>query len=47
LFTAAVVIAVVIATSTSSTIVRYEKLVGNDAQSAINSVQGLINKYTK
>jgi serine/threonine protein kinase len=47
LFTAAVVIAIVIATSTSSTVVHYQQIVGRDAQSAINALQGLINKYTK
>jgi eukaryotic-like serine/threonine-protein kinase len=47
LFTAAVVIAIVIATSTSQTVVHYQQIVGRDAQSAINALQGLINKYTK
>ncbi len=46
-FTAAVVIAVVIATSTSNTVVHYRTVVGRDTQSAINSVRGLVNQYTK
>lgn len=46
-FTAAVVVAIVIATSTSATVVHYQQVVGRDAQSAINSLQNLINKYTK
>ncbi len=46
-FTAAVVIAVVIATSTSNTVVHYRTVVGHDAQSAINSLRGVVNKYTK
>jgi beta-lactam-binding protein with PASTA domain len=46
-FTAAVVIAVVIATSTSTTVVHFKQIVGRDAQSAINSLQNLINQYTK
>ncbi len=46
-FTAAVVIAVLIATSTSNTVVRYRTVVGHDAQSVINSVRSLVNQYTK
>jgi eukaryotic-like serine/threonine-protein kinase len=47
LFTAAVAAAVVISTSTSSTVVHFRKVMGQDAQSVINSVHDLINKYTK
>jgi eukaryotic-like serine/threonine-protein kinase len=46
-FTAAVVIAVVIATSTSPSVVQLKKIVGNDAQSVINALQNLINSNTK
>jgi serine/threonine protein kinase len=38
--------AVLIADSTASTVVHYEKIGGRDAQSAINQLQSLINKYT-
>jgi hypothetical protein len=44
---AAIVVAVVIATGTSSTVVQFRKTVANDFQSAFNQVQGLINQYTK
>jgi serine/threonine-protein kinase len=47
LFTAAVAAAVVISTSTSSTVVHFRRVVSHDAQSAINSIHDLINKYTK
>jgi hypothetical protein len=46
-FTAAVAIAVIIATSTSSTVVQFRQVVAHDAQSAINSVKDLIHQYTK
>ncbi len=39
--------AVLIADSTSNTVVHYKKVVGHDAQSVISQVQGLINQYTK
>jgi serine/threonine-protein kinase len=47
LFVAAVVVAVVIATSTSPTVVHFKTVVGKDAQSAISSLQNIINQYTK
>jgi hypothetical protein len=47
LFTAAVVVAVVIATSTSDTVVHARTVVGNDAQDAIDQVKSLVNQYTK
>jgi serine/threonine protein kinase len=37
----------VLASHNSGTVVHYQKVVGTDAQSAINSVQNIINKYTK
>jgi eukaryotic-like serine/threonine-protein kinase len=46
-FVAAVVIAVVIATSTSHTVVHYRQIVAGDAQSAIKSLENLINSNTK
>jgi serine/threonine protein kinase len=46
-FTAAVVIAVVIATSTSSNVVQFKRVVGNDAQSAIHALENLVNANTK
>ncbi len=47
LFAAVVIAAVVIATGTSNTAVQVRRTVANDVNSAINSVQGLINQYTK
>ena len=47
LFTAAVVVAVAIATSTSNTVVHARTVVGKDAQDAINQVKSLVNQYTK
>jgi hypothetical protein len=46
-FVAAVVIAVVIATSTNNEISHFRTVAGHDAQSAINSARNLINQYTK
>ena len=46
-FVAAVVVAVVIATGTTSNVVKLERIVANDAQSAISQVRDFINKYTK
>ena len=46
-FTAAVATAVVIATSTSSTVIHFRTVVAHDAQSAIQSVRDMVNKYTK
>jgi serine/threonine-protein kinase len=46
-FTIAVAVAVIIATSTSNTVVHFRRVVGHDAQSAINSMRDLINQYTK
>ncbi len=43
----AVIAAVAIANSTSSTVVHYRKVIAHDAQSAINSIRGIINQYTK
>jgi beta-lactam-binding protein with PASTA domain len=42
-----VIAAVVISNSTSNMVVHYKQVVGNDAQSAINQLQSLVNKYTK
>jgi hypothetical protein len=42
-----VIAAVVIADSTSTTVVHYQKVIAHDAQSAINQVSSLISKYTK
>jgi eukaryotic-like serine/threonine-protein kinase len=39
--------AVLIANSTSNTVVHYQKVVAKDAQSAVTQLQNLINKYTK
>jgi serine/threonine protein kinase len=39
--------AVLIANSTSNTVVRYQKIVAHDASQAVNQLQNLINKYTK
>jgi serine/threonine protein kinase len=42
-----VIAAVTISNSTSNTVVQYRKVVARDAQSAINQLTGIINKYTK
>ena len=42
-----VIAAVLIANSTSNTVVHYQKVVAHDAQSAITQLQSLINQYTK
>jgi serine/threonine protein kinase len=42
-----VIAAVLISDSTSSTVVHYQKVIAKDANSAINQIQSLINKYTK
>ena len=42
-----VIAAVTISNSTSNTVVEYKKVVAHDAQSAINQLSDLINKYTK
>jgi serine/threonine-protein kinase len=39
--------AVLIANSTSNTVVHYQKIVGHDAQTAIAQLQKLIDKYTR
>jgi eukaryotic-like serine/threonine-protein kinase len=46
-FTAAVAIAVVIATDTSSGVVHFRTVIANDVQSAINQVRDLINGHKK
>jgi serine/threonine protein kinase len=46
-FAAAVAAAVVIASSTSNSVVHFRRVVGHDAQQAINSVRSLVNQYTK
>ena len=47
LFAAAVVIALVLSTSTSPTVTNIRTTVSHDAQSAVNSLSNLINRYTK
>jgi len=47
LFAAAVVIALVVSTSTSPTVTNIRTTVSHDAHSAINSLSNLINQYTK
>ena len=42
-----VIAAVVIADSSSSTVVHFQKVVAHDAQSAVNQLSDLVNKYTK
>jgi type II secretory pathway pseudopilin PulG len=44
---AGVVVAVVIASSTSSQVVHFRTIVGHDAQTAIDQVRTQIDKYTK
>jgi serine/threonine protein kinase len=47
IFLIAVVVAVVIAGSTSSGVVHFRSVVAHDAQSAIDSIRQIIQKYTK
>jgi eukaryotic-like serine/threonine-protein kinase len=47
IFLIAVVVAVVIAGSTSSGVVHFRSVVAHDAQSAINTIRQIIQKYTK
>jgi Tfp pilus assembly protein PilE len=42
-----VIAAIAIANSTSNTVIHYQRIVGQDAQSALQQVQSLINQYTK
>jgi serine/threonine protein kinase len=42
-----VIAAVTISNSTSNTVVQYRKVIARDAQSAINQLDNIINKYTK
>jgi serine/threonine protein kinase len=44
---ALIVVAVVLISKSTSTTVHYEKVVGSDAQQAINQMQQLLDKYTK
>ena len=46
-FTAAVAIAVIIATDTSNTAIHLRRVVANDVQSAVKSLQDLIGSNTK
>ncbi len=47
LFVAAVAVAITLAASTSSNVVHFKRVVTNDFDSAVKSVQGIINQYTK
>ena len=47
LFAAAVIVAIVISTSTSNTAVQARRTIAHDVNSAINQVQSLISQYTK
>jgi serine/threonine protein kinase len=42
-----VIVAISIANSTSNTVIHYQRIVGRDAQSALQQLQGLVNQYTK
>jgi eukaryotic-like serine/threonine-protein kinase len=42
-----VIAAVTISDSTSNTVVQYRKVIAHDAQSAINQLTSIVNKYTK
>jgi serine/threonine protein kinase len=42
-----VIVAVAIANSASNTVIHDQRIVGHDAQSALQQLQGLINQYTK
>jgi serine/threonine-protein kinase len=41
------IVAIAIVNSTSNTVIHYQRIVGHDAQSALQQVQNLINQYTK
>jgi hypothetical protein len=47
LFVVAVIVAVAIVTSTQRTVVQVRTIITNDAHSAIHTLQGWINQYTK
>ena len=46
-FALVVIAAVVIANSTSNTVVHAQKVIARDYTSAINQIRNLINQYTK
>ena len=46
-FAAVVIVATLIATGTSNTVVHFQQIVAKDTNSAISQIQSLINKYTK
>ncbi len=46
-FVVAVIVAALIATSTSNTVVHFRTVVAHDTQSAIDQVKSIINQYTK
>jgi hypothetical protein len=46
-FVVVIVVVAVLASDNSSTVVHYQKVVANGAQSAIDQVQDIISKYTK
>jgi predicted PurR-regulated permease PerM len=46
-FAAVVIVATLIATGTSNTVVHFQQIIAKDTQSAINQIQSLISKYTK
>jgi serine/threonine-protein kinase len=46
-FAAVVIVATLIATDSSNTVVHFQQVIAKDAQSAINQVRSIINKYTK
>ncbi len=46
-FALVVIAAVLISSSTSPTVVHSEKVISHDAQSAIDQLSSMINKYTK
>ena len=46
-FALVVIAAVAISNSTSNTVVRYQKVVARDVNSAVNQLQNLISQYTK
>jgi beta-lactam-binding protein with PASTA domain len=46
-FIIAVVVAVLIATSTSNTVVHFRQIVGKDVNDAVSSLKSFIHQYTK
>jgi len=47
IFVIVIVVVAILASDHSKTVVQYQQVVGHNAQSAINSVEDIISRYTK